>query len=612
MTGVKRNGNRQLQWLLCVSLIGLSLTASRPASAASATIGFAGEMSGLVTDAAGKPQPGAVVLLFNKQDKLLQRTATGILGTFTFDDLLPDLYNIRVSLASFVPAMKEAVQVRPGMRSLLSINLSRVFSSVQLVSTTPGPGGLMNDDWKWILRSDNALRPVLRLLPVKPRTDSPSEQTRASSAPVFTESRGMIRLSAGDGAQVTGTGEADLGTQFAFATSVYGGNHLQLAGGVGYVAATGAPSAAIRTTYSRDLDDGPSPWIAVTMRQIYLPLRVGQSLWGSTTADGSLPALRTLGVSVGDRTKLSDALDLEYGFDFDSISFLDRLHEFSPHARLTYALSRGAADFTWAAGNPRPETGTSASDPGADLQRDLAALGVLPRITLDDGRARVQRNNDYELGLSQRFGSREFRVAGYHESVSNTALTIASLSPGLFPGDLLPDMFSNSALFNLGNFQTFGYTASAAQDLFSNYKVTLIYGSLGVLSPRNGGVPVETADDLRRDLAAGHRPSLTLRISGAARSTGTRFIASYQWTDYRSAMPGPSFSSSAAHPEPGLNVTIRQPIPAFPGMPGRIEASAELRNLLAQGYLPLLGAGDQQLLLVNTPRSFRGGLAFVF
>jgi hypothetical protein len=77
-------------------------------------------------------------------------------------------------------------------------------------------------------------------------------------------------------------------------------------------------------------------------------------------------------------------------------------------------------------------------------------------------------------------------------------------------------------------------------------------------------------------------------------------------------MPGPSFSAQAAHPDPGLNVIIRQPIPYFPGLPGRIEASAELRNLLAQGYLPLLAAGDQQLLLVNTPRSFRGGLAFVF
>jgi hypothetical protein len=132
-----------------------------------------------------------------------------------------------------------------------------------------------------------------------------------------------------------------------------------------------------------------------------------------------------------------------------------------------------------------------------------------------------------------------------------------------------------------------------------------------VLSPRTEGFPVETAEDLRKALDTSHRPALTLRASGTVKRTGTRFIGSYQWTDYKSAVPGPLLSDQSAHPEPGLNVMIRQPIPSFPGIPGRIEASAELRNLLAQGYLPL-GAGDEQLLLVNTPRSFRGGLAFVF
>ena len=254
MRGAKKNGYKMRHSHLCAALICLSLASAVSASAASPAIRFAGEMSGFVTDAAGKPQPGAVVLLFNKQDKLLQRTATTVLGTFTFDDLLPDLYNVRISLASFVPAMKEAIQVKPGMRSLLSINLSRVFSSVQLVSTTPAPGGLMNDDWKWILRSDSSLRPILRILPAT-RIDSPSDKARSSEtskSAVFTGSRGLIKLSASDGAQVIGSGEADLGTQFAFATSVYGDNHLQFAGDVGYASATGAPSAAIRTTFSRD------------------------------------------------------------------------------------------------------------------------------------------------------------------------------------------------------------------------------------------------------------------------------------------------------------------------------------------------------------------------
>jgi hypothetical protein len=43
-----------------------------------------------------------------------------------------------------------------------------------------------------------------------------------------------------------------------------------------------------------------------------------------------------------------------------------------------------------------------------------------------------------------------------------------------------------------------------------------------------------------------------------------------------------------------------------------MEASAELRNLLAQGYLPLTTSGGDQFLLINTPRSIRGGIAFVF
>ena len=120
------------------------------------------------------------------------------------------------------------------------------------------------------------------------------------------------------------------------------------------------------------------------------------------------------------------------------------------------------------------------------------------------------------------------------------------------------------------------------------------------------------ADDLRAILEVGHRPAVTVRASGTVKPTGTRFVTSYQWADYRSSMPGPLFATQSPRPEPGLNVVIRQPIPSFPGIPWRMEASAELRNLLAQGYLPVSMADGRQLLLVNTPRSIRGGLAFVF
>ena len=182
----------------------------------------------------------------------------------------------------------------------------------------------------------------------------------------------------------------------------------------------------------------------------------------------------------------------------------------------------------------------------------------------------------------------------------------------MFPGDLMPDLLSNSALFNIGNFNTFGYTASVTQDLGENYKVSVMYGSLGVISPGERDAVFESADQLRKTLDVSRRGALTLRVSGTVKATGTHVMASYQWTDYQSATPGPVYSTACAHPDPGLNVIIRQPMPAIPRVPWRMEASAELRNLLAQGYLPLLTTGGNQFLLINTPRTLRGGIAFVF
>jgi hypothetical protein len=589
---------------LAVALIPVS-----PLKAAS-PVRFAGELSGLVTDNGGRPQTGALVMLFNRQERLLQRIATDTGGSFSFADLLPDLYSVRVTLSSFVPASRDRVQVKPGMRSLLEVNLSRVFSSVQLISTVPAAGGLMNDNWKWTLREDSSLRPILRLLPAlhDPRQQSASSAKTA----VFSDSRGLVRISASDGAETdASSGAADLGTQFAFATSVYGGNHVQVSGNLGYAPGGGSPAAALRTTYSRDFL-GAAPAVSVTVHQLFVPLRVGQSLTAVAPGDSALPALRTLAVSFADKTELTDSLTAEYGVELDNVSFLDHLHYLSPYGKLTYALPRGKVDFIYTSGNARPELGMGSSDGNADLQRDLAVLAVLPRVTLDGGHANVQRGENYEMGVTQRFGSREYRVAAWREDVRNVALTIANPEVDGFSGDLLPDMFSNSAFFNAGRFQSIGYTASVTQDLGDNYKVTVIYGSSGVLAARPGLTPIASADDLRRALETDHRPGVTLRASGTVKATGTRFVTSYQWTDYGSSMPGPLFSTQSSRPEPGWNVMVKQPMPSFPGLPWHMEATAELRNLLAQGYLPLATVEGPPLLLVNTPRSFRGGLAFVF
>jgi Carboxypeptidase regulatory-like domain len=606
------SGARQLMasrfWIAPATAVAAVAMLGVSSLQAGVPIRFAGEVSGLVMDPAGKPQAGALVTLFNRQDRLLQRVATDFSGSFSFDDLLPDVYSVQVSFASFMPAMKDRVQVKPGMRSLLEINLSKVFSSIQLVTTIPAPNGLMNDSWKWTLRTDSSLRPILRLLP---EINAPGKPSLASDTPrtaIFSSPRAVVKISASDGMHTqAATGEADLGTQFAFATSVHGDNHLKVSGNVGYGATAGSPAAAIRTTYSRDLM-GATPALSVTMRQMALAPRMG----AGNSPDTSLPMLRTISVSLGDKTHVTDAMTVEYGFGLDMVSFVEKLHYFSPYARLTHEIPHGTADFTWTSGNARPELGSGISnvETNADLHRDLTSLAAMPRVSLKQGRAHIQRGDDYEVGVTERFGSREYRFAAYRESISNTTLTIANPDGNFFQGDLMPDMFSRSALFNAGRFDTYGYLATVTQDLNQDFKVSASFGSNGVMIPTRN--ILRSAEDLRKVMQAGNRPAVTFRAAGTIKQSGTKFVASYQWTNYQSALPLPQFTTQSIRSGPGLNIMVRQPIPSPPGVPWKVEATAELRNMLAQGYLGLTMTDGRPLLLVNTPRSVRGGLAFVF
>ena len=63
---------------------------------------------------------------------------------------------------------------------------------------------------------------------------------------------------------------------------------------------------------------------------------------------------------------------------------------------------------------------------------------------------------------------------------------------------------------------------------------------------------------------------------------------------------------------PGLNIVVRQPLPGFFGMPGHLELTGDLRNLLSDGYLPMATASGRQLLLVQSPKVIRGGLSITF
>lgn len=562
-----------------------------------------GTVLGVVADASGAVQMGATVWLLNRYDRPIVRAVTNERGQFGFDQVLPDIYSIKVTLASFVPAMKSNIQVQAGRASFLNIHLASLLSSVELFYSAPGAAKLMSEDWKWVLRGASATRPVLRLLP---GYGIPQPASRESS--VFSDTRGLVKLSAGESEGYSS--QQDLGTAFAMATSLFGTNHVGVSGNVGYSPTNGTPVAGFLTSFRRGSGDAAfmNPELRLTMRQVLLPGRAGLGI----LAGAGAPMLRTVSLAVAEKKQITDELLVEYGFSLDSVTFIERLNYLSPYARATYDLgSLGAVEFGFSSGAPPIELLNQREERHSDLSQSLTALGMFPRLTLSGGTVQMQRTENFELGYHKVMGTRTVSLAAYRESVRNGALTMAGANGALPVTDLLPDLNSNSSVFNVGGFRRMGYSGTVTEKINESLSASITVGRGGVLRTEQRELTIGDPGEIRAALRRAQQLYVTLRLNGTLPRLGTKGSASYQWTDYRSLTPGHMYLTQRTYPEAGLNLTLRQPMPGVFGL-GRMEIHAEARNMLAQGYLPLDTPLGRRMLLIHTPRALRGGLSFFF
>ncbi|MCX6607147.1 MAG: carboxypeptidase-like regulatory domain-containing protein [Acidobacteria bacterium] len=556
-----------------------------------------GAILGIVSDRLGQGQLGATVYLYNRFDKLVQRVSTNEKGAFGFDFLPPDSYSVRVSLPAFMPAVRQNILIQPGMRSFLAINLAGVISSVELVYSSPTPTNPMTDDWKWVLRSSMSSRPVLRLL---------ADPSRRQGS-IFSDTRGVVRVQAGDGGSTGFGSQPDLGTAFAVATSVLGQHELQVTGNLGYASRGGSPAASFRTRLSRVPESSPlatsfSPQVLLTVRQLFV------------LGSGShAPPLSTLSTAFLDRVAFGDRVDVLYGAQLESVTFYDRLNVISPFARLTYKASKNYdVQVAYSSGAPPEEIYRSlegVSEP--QLGQDVGTVSAFPRVSLRDGRAHVQRTGNLEVALRRKLGTKsQLAAVVFEERVANGALTVMGDTGAIERSEVLPDPFSRSSILNVGSYQRRGFMVSADRNWGRGWSTWLGAGNTGTLAP--DADLVSNARDVRRLLHSVRRNWLAMRVSGVVPMTGTRVVASYLQTDNTTALPMHRYLTQSFSPEVGLNVQVRQPLPGLGLWSGRLEAIVELRNALSQGVAGLETGAGSRLLLMPSPRTLRGGLAFIF
>jgi hypothetical protein len=550
--------------------LALALGLVLPASAA----GKPGSISGFVRDSSGTPQMGAMV-------EVLGSTARGLLftdarGYYSISGLVPGLYNIKVSAPSFLPTLRERVGLRSGATVMVNLTLSTIFEAFQL---SPNRGAAEEDDWKWTLRSV-ANRPILRY------DDGPSVMV-AEGEESDRALKGRLSFVAGSDSGGYG-GASDVNTRFSLEHSLFTSGTLALNGNLGY--GNGAPTTVLRTSYSHRFVNGSHPEVALTVRRFASP-------------DPNLHSLQALSLTTSDGITLGDLVELNFGSELQTIQFMGRVNAFRPFGSAVLHVSPNTVlSYSYATSMPngRMEKGFDSSP--ADLSE------TNPRVSLAGYAPALERARHHEISVSRRIGKTNLQLAGFSDRISRTAL-IGVGDASTEGGEILPDVYSGSFTYQGKDLETSGLRVVLERKLNDEVTATFDYGYGGVLDFRSEGQNVSSA---RAAMQTVSRHALAAKLKGTVPHVKTHWIASYRWTSGQALTPVDLFNTSPGQADPYLNFFIRQPVPSMGFLPAHMEVLLELRNLLAEGYVPVYGQDGRMLYLVQSARALRGGVAFNF
>jgi hypothetical protein len=422
--------------------------------------------------------------------------------------------------------------------------------------------------------------------------------------------RGSVSFLAGSPAQGFGSA-SDMTAGFAVQRSLLSSGTLRLNGNVGYDSeGQGVPSAVLRTTYTNRFSGVFEPSVAITALRLNSP--------DVTAMPGA--SLQALSVTSSDRIVFGDSLEVKLGSEFQTIQFMGRVNAFRPFGSADLHLSPNTVlEYEYSSSVPQmgPEgnlssevSDSSTADRLDSVSTDLSETA--PRMSISGFAPAVEQAHHQEISISRRFGKNSMQVAFYSDRISDPVLTgVGALAPGEMlaeSGEILPDVYSGTFNYQGNNFATDGIRAVVQRRLYSDLTATLDYSYGGVLDLSRPDVQLQ---DAREWIRTERRQAVAAKFSGRLPKTKTRWIASYRYTGGHALTPVDEFNTSPGQADAFLNLFIRQPIPAS-FLAGHMEILMDLRNLLAQGYVPLMGRDGHTVYLVQSSRSARGGVAFSF
>ena len=541
-----------------------------------------GKLSGVVVDATGTPQMGASVTISSEQmlSASLVELLTNDRGRFSADSLPVGSYSIKVTLAGFLPAIEQHIQISSQHTTLLEIVMGSVFSSLDKFRH-PADQPVASDEWVWVLRSSAATRPVLRWEDGDIVLDGPSAQVEIAQQ---RRNHGRLDLTSGADHPGSVSNLADSpGTAFAYDMSVGSRGELLMAGQFSYEG--DSPAGGFVTEWLPSGDLGVGSVTSIVVRES----RLGP--------DG--PTFRGFRMSHDNKFVLGDRVAIRYGSDFVTAGLVGTTMSLRPRVQMALQMASSWQASALVAASPWQDADGSLTA----LQSAMNSLDAFPTLLTRNGRPVLESGLHEELAVEHALSSKtSVTGAVFHDRSSHTALFGRGPVTG---SDFLQDYFSALFAYDGGESSSMGARAVYQQKFNDNLSATLVYAYAGVLTPTEG----YSDADLRDDLSIRYRHSVAARVSTAIPRLGTKLSTSYKWISGETVSRQDAYGESLYHVDPYLSVEIRQSLPCF--FPGHMEAVADFGNLFAQGYVPI-STGDGRMILVPSYRYFRGGLSFQF
>ncbi len=481
------------------------------------------------------------------------------------------------------PGIERHVKVSADLTTLVHVELGSVFASLDRLrrrSDVP----VDPDEWKWVLRTSAATRPVLQWQDGQVQVADASHP--AGEAGRRNQPHGRVELTSGSLQRGSASHLPDSpGTAFAYDQSIGRTGQLLLAGQMSY---EGTAAGGLSALWLPSGQVGVGPLTSLVVRQAKLGPG-GQTFRGVRLAHS-------------DSLALNDRLRVQYGIEYVMVGLGRAVSSLRPRLELDARINPEWELYAKVAAMPvAPE-----SLQREMLQSALAAMDAFPALLSRSGKPVLEGGWHDEMGFERRVGAHSYLdVAGFRDRLNNVA--VYGRGPAAHY-DFFRDSFSDAMLYDGGSSNSWGTRVAYRQKISEDLEVMAVYAWSGAMTLDEA--PPARAH-LRDALQTRYTHSFAARVIGQVPGMGTRVMVSYKWlTSDRVVSRQDPYGESALQLDPYMNLSVRQPLPAF-FMNGKWEALADFRNLLAEGYVPV-SRREGQVTLVPAMRSFRGGVSFQF